>query len=186
MQKNIDLLSFFNQHFGGKVPTQMPYETEYGIRYKSYKFSLPNILRDATKIIEDTKEASFQMIKQAQKQIYASPNVYYPRGEAQTVNIHKQLMTDLKQIPAEKLTSFSSTISSYSNVGDIMELITAIYQKYMLEQACKNDSCMEVDTEYYVSNSGKIRPFLQSAAPFSCRLPGECAGRYWCGSQNPA
>ncbi|MBR1605347.1 MAG: hypothetical protein IJ660_04490 [Alphaproteobacteria bacterium] len=149
--KNLDLSSYFQSHFS--VPTMIDDETPY-------LFSLPEILNNANQLVVDTRGVAEELVKDTIDQLYAmGDSLYNPNNHRQVVDIHKQLMNKLRELPTKELTEYSSNIGAYSSYGEIMSLLRAIYQKYIVEEACLHNYCQEPDVEYFVSNEGKHRDF---------------------------
>lgn len=160
---NMDLGSYYRSHFN--IPTHNSDGTVY-------LFSLPSILSRASGIVSETRDAAQEMVRNTVKQMYnMGSKLYNPDNHAQVVGIHKDLMNKLKKLPVSELRNFGANISYYGSYSGIEDLLSTIYQSYMVSDACTHDYCMQSDVEFYVSNNGKRRDFQAPKAVPQIPLP---------------
>ncbi|MBQ8464489.1 MAG: hypothetical protein IJ545_00600 [Alphaproteobacteria bacterium] len=149
---NINLASYYKDKF--KIPTS-------GIVGQVYQSSLLDILNDANELVEDAKGTARELIKETRQQMAdMGENLYNQDNHRKVVDLHKQLIEKLKDLPEQNLKNFGAKANAYASYSGIIKLLRSIYAKYIVEDACVNNYCYEPDKEYFVSVSGKRRDFL--------------------------
>lgn len=121
---------------------------------------LPEVINEAQQLVLDTKGVAEEIVKDTVDSLYAmGEELYNPKNHAQIMDIHKELMDKLKELPTKTMAEYSSKIESYNSHEAIIAALSSIYQKYIVEEACAYNYCKEPDVDYFVSNGGKQRDF---------------------------
>jgi len=157
-KETLDLINYYQEKIG------LPVANAEGV---FPPFSLLNILQKATDLTNDTKNYADQLISDAHKSILQlGDGVYVGEYGDKIQEIHVKLMEQLQSLPVDGLRSFSSAVGTYAQTASIIKPLTSLFQKLMIEQACANDSCKQIDNEYFVGSFAKQRDFMvPKAAP---------------------
>ncbi len=151
-KETLDLIAYYKDKIGLPVP---------GIDGIKPAFSLLNILQTANGLTDDTRKYAIQLVDDTHNAILnLGEDVYIGAYGDKILSLHQNLMTKLKALPVEGLQEFSSSVGAYAKTKSIIEPLTTMFQKMLIEKACAEDVCMQEDSEYFVGSYGKERDFM--------------------------
>lgn len=158
-----DLLDIYN----GVILTRVPPMD------KTYITNLSGYLEDAGIIAAEAKSYPVRKATEAKQQILAlGEKLFYQSSNEQVNNIHRKFIDAMKNMSLEELMSFSSVLQdSYSSSTAILGAISSLYRQMVISELCKDDACLEPDTEYFVGFLDQARDFRAPKEPINEYLP---------------
>lgn len=138
-----------------------------------YRGALSGYLESAFAIAEEFRPYTVSMAEKTNSDIMnLGENLYQVKGISVVNQRHREFLDGLKEISFDKLLASSSVLkNTYGSPVGMMTFVKDLYNQYMIEVICPNDTCYANDGEYFIGLFAKGKDFQALKEPVNEYLP---------------
>lgn len=131
---------------------------------RAKKDAFMEIVSYADNLVSQAKDYAIEQISDGHRKILdLEQERFDPKAHKKIVDIHRQMINKLKKPDiTNAVTSFA--LSGLLKTSQVKSLLDEIYLKAVINAICANDSCYNIDSEYFVGLPPKARDFTAPKA----------------------